>query len=111
MLPSLQRRRHHRSGLGVSFLQPGPERGGLLRALPAEAPGRRSTGLGKRRKRDSARRLQVRAVTRTYQGNSLSRTLGMTAEDREGLKALAGGFGPDLHWGVANFTYKVSTTG
>lgn len=66
---------------------------------------RRSVGLGNQDQRDKAGRCQVRGVTRAYRGNALSRTLGMTPEDGKGLRALAGGLGPDLHWGVANFTY------
>lgn len=30
----------------------------------------------------------------------------MTPGGGEGLRALAGGFGPDLHQGVANFIYE-----
>lgn len=47
--------------------------------------------------RDKAGRWQVRGLTRACRVNPLSWTFVMTPEDGEGLRALAGGFGPDLH--------------
>lgn len=96
---------------------------GLLPAVPTQSwrpspsaalsrlPGRRIMGLGNHEERNEAGRWQVRGVTLAYRGNSLSRPLGMTPKDRERLRALPGGFGPDLHKGVCKFHSQVSTTG